>query len=307
MSSHARAHRSLLSIEDLSKLEVRALINKALQLKSGEVFPLKQESSIVAGLIFFEPSTRTRFSFEVAAHRMFINPVAFVADSTTSLSKGESLHETLNNLMAMQPNILIVRHSGDSEVETILRESSIPVINAGSGSLEHPTQALLDAMTVFERMGNIEKQKILYVGDVEYSRVANSGRKLFQSQGAEVAVCSPAEFCGGEWSQLKQFENLSEALSWSTVCIGLRIQKERHGKKSILSVEQYIEKYRLDNKNISALSSSAIIMHPGPFVAGVDISEEILQDPRCMIHEQVTNGVYMRMAIMGELLGISYT
>ncbi|MCB0350524.1 MAG: aspartate carbamoyltransferase catalytic subunit [Bdellovibrionales bacterium] len=306
MSYPTRSTRSLLSIDDLSNSQVIHLIERAQQFKKNEIQAIRPAKPLIVGMVFFEASTRTRFSFEVAAHRLLLHPVVFVVDKATSVDKGESLHETLNTLLAMRPDLLVVRHAGNIRLEEIMRKSSIPVVNAGSGVEEHPTQSLLDAMTVQERLGQIEGQRILYVGDVEHSRVAKSGAKLFQKLGAQVAVCSPKDLAVRD-SNVQQFNTLSEALKWCTVCIGLRIQKERHSQATNLSQGQYIENFRLDNKNLAALSSSAIIMHPGPFVPDVDLSDEVLSDSRCAIHEQVTNGVYMRMAIMGDLLGLSYT
>lgn len=280
-----------------------------MRLKLGEIVPRPLDVVPVVALVFFEPSTRTRFSFEMAAQRLGVKTVSFVADASTSVAKGESLHETLQTLIAMRPDLLVVRHSGDRAVEYLLKTTATPIINAGNGVEEHPTQALLDAMTIFERKKKLEGEKILFIGDVEHSRVARSDRSLFLKMGAEVAVCAPKRFAPKtlDWLETKQFSSLSEGLKWCTVCVGLRIQKERHQNVESGVSNEYIENFRLDKKNLSNLNSEAIIMHPGPFVDGVDLNHEILNDPRCVIHEQVTNGVYMRMAVMGDIFGVSYS
>ncbi|OFZ19051.1 MAG: aspartate carbamoyltransferase [Bdellovibrionales bacterium RBG_16_40_8] len=302
--------RLLLSVEDLSASQAKQLIQVAQKLKRGEIGASEKKSeknpAKIVILAFFEPSTRTALSFEIAALRLGLKPVNFAAAGSTSLAKGESLHETLVTLISMKPDLLVVRHSGDAKIEEQLAISEVPVINAGSGTKEHPTQALLDAMTVFERRDKIEGERILYVGDIEHSRVARSGNKLFSRLGAAVAVCAPKELMPStsDWAQATRFEKLSDALKWSTVCIGLRLQKERHSKKPYAF---NIEEYRLDKKNLSSLATDAVVMHPGPFIAELDVSEEILDDPRCAIHDQVTNGVYMRMAVIGEMLGLSYS
>ena len=190
------ALRSLISVEDLSASQAQKLIQLAQKFKSKKKRAMRRiaKSTIeakkpkVVTLAFFEPSTRTSTSFEIAALRLGLRPVKFVADESTSLAKGESLHETLSTLMAMEPDLLVVRHSGDSKVEKLLTTSKVPCINAGSGIKEHLTQALLDAMTIIERRGKIEGEKILFVGDVEHSRVARSGHKLFSQLGAKVAL-----------------------------------------------------------------------------------------------------------------------
>lgn len=300
------APKKLLKINDISLQAIQKIFERAKLYKAANQQP-KTQPSKVAALVFFEPSTRTRMSFEIAAHRLNLRTSIFTADATTSLSKGESHHETLNNIIAMEPDLLIVRSPENQKIDKILLETKIPTINAGNGKEEHPSQALLDAFTVLENRGTIQGEKILFVGDVSHSRVAGSGRILFEKLGAEVAICSPKKLMpqSAEWKGVQRFEDLSTALKWCTVCIGLRIQSERHSKKSL--PKDYISKYRLDAKNLNALGAKAIILHPGPFVNKIDLDEEILKDSRCKIHDQVTNGVYIRMAIMEEVLGATGT
>ena len=303
--------QSLASVRDLQPQQIQKIIEQAFRFKrdgfvaNNSTGVSTQQVPIVL-LAFFEPSTRTRTSFEIAAHRVGIKPVTFAADDLTSLKKGESLHETLANLLAMKPNLLVCRHNGDARVAEMLRTSQTLWINAGEGQGEHPTQALLDAMTVVEKFGHIKGQRIVYSGDVAHSRVARSGLALFEMMGAEVAVAAPTEWMpkDADWAKAKRFGSLCEAAEWATVCIGLRIQKERHVNSQTRAIEPsfHARDFRLDKKNLAPLSAKAIIMHPGPFVAGEDLNEEILNDPRCVIHDQVTNGVYIRAAVMSDML-----
>lgn len=311
MPTALAAPQALLGIEKLSQAQAQIYIEKAFAIKSGRLSSKLPPHPVPnVALIFFEASTRTRFSFEMAARKLGLNTVSFVADATTSVSKGESQHETLNTLIQMHPDMLVVRHSGDAQVAQILKNTSIPVINAGDGKGEHPTQALLDAMTILERLEiknlSLKDQKIIFVGDVEHSRVARSGRLLFQLLGAEVAICCPSELApqSQDWQGVKHFTEMAKATAWATVCMGLRLQKERHGQHVSFSQEEYIANYRLDDKNLKNLSKNALIMHPGPFVPGIDLDEKILADSRCVIHQQVENGVLIRMAVIGEIFGL---
>lgn len=305
---------SLVSVRDLHPQQIQKIIEQAFYLKKNrqwiQIGATKSSSAAHAPVVllaFFEPSTRTRTSFEIAAARIGAQAIAFAADDSTSLKKGESLHETMANLLAMQPDLVVCRHQGDARLEETLRAGSVPWINAGDGKGEHPTQALLDAMTVIEKLGHIEGQKILYVGDAEHSRVARSGRALFEMLGAEVAVAAPAEWMPTtpDWSKAKKFDKLREATGWATVCIGLRIQKERHTENQLGGDKTNTREFRLDKSNLEKLAPNALIMHPGPFVPEEDLSEEILRDPRCVIHEQVTNGVFIRAVLMAEMLANS--
>jgi len=297
--------KRLLSIQNLNLQQSKDVIQLALALKKKQMAFDVPRTPKVAALIFFEPSTRTSMSFEIAAHRIGARATNFTPDAFTSVAKGESAHETLENILAMQPDIAVVRHAGDANVEKILQRTPIPVVNAGDGKNEHPTQALLDAATIIERLGHVEAQKIVFVGDVEHSRVARSDRSLFTMLGAQVAVCAPEYLQpkSKDWAEVKRFVSLDEAVAWSTVCMGLRVQKERHSNARF-DANDYIKNFRIDKKNIARLSPDALIMHPGPFVPEEDLSEEILEDSRCVIHAQVTNGVYVRMAVLGQMLEV---
>jgi aspartate carbamoyltransferase catalytic subunit len=301
--------RSLLSLESFSQNEILQFIDLARKYKAGAPPPRSLAGSRpVVGLAFFEPSTRTQVSFEIAALRLGLCPLTFVADGSTSVAKGESLHETLVTLLAMRPDALVIRFGQDPLIEQTVRESKIPIFNAGSGVQEHPTQALLDAMTIQEKLKTIQGQRVVYIGDVEHSRVARSGRALLTRLGAEVAVCAPVSLmpASADWAGALRFQSLAEALDWSTVAVGLRLQTERHKSEKVVATE-YAKSYRLDNQSLAKFRRDGLIMHPGPFLPNVDLHEEILSDPRCVVREQVTNGVYIRMAVMGERLGLSHS
>ena len=310
MSSRQTVIQSLFRTNSLNRDSILHLIKRAFELKkvNGHNHINKSHEKVVL-LAFFEASTRTRLSFDIACQRLGVRSVLFQPDQMTSVSKGESVAESLRNTLAMQPDLLVIRFSGEDELQQICQNFSAPIVNAGEGLNEHPTQALLDAMTIMERRGknSLVGERILYVGDVAHSRVARSGLHVFQSLGAEIAVCGPKEFWphAADWQNAQRFESLAEAAKWCSVCIGLRIQKERHQKSAGLGlVQNKVQDYSLTPKILGHLSPDAVIMHPGPFVAGEDLDPSILSDRRVAIYQQVTNGVYLRMSVIGELLGL---
>lgn len=303
--------RSFIRSEDLSAQDVPAFFNFVSDLKSQFKSSrdlsthVELNSGCLVALMFFEPSTRTRFSFEVAAKRLGLHVITLDSAASTSLAKGETLVDTVHNICAMEPEALVVRHAGNKELNLLLRDLKTPVINAGDGTDEHPTQALLDLYTIQTKIP-MKKARVLFVGDVKHSRVAHSDRRLFDRMGIEVGFCSPESLAptDKEWSRARQFKTLSEGLEWCNVVMGLRLQQERYGDEQYVDTESYTQNYRLDFNSLSALSAQGLIMHPGPFVPEVDLSTEVLQDKRCVIHEQVRNGVYVRMGLLAEILGL---
>jgi aspartate carbamoyltransferase catalytic subunit len=284
---------------------VLALKNEFNQHKNFDRLVQKDHRKVIA-LLFFEPSTRTRFSFEIAAKRIGIQTTTLDSAASTSLTKGETLIDTIFNICAMKPDALVIRHSGNKEVNDCIRDLKIPVINAGDGTDEHPTQALLDAFTILEHRPKKEKSKVLFVGDVKHSRVAQSDRRLFERLGFELGYTAPESLAPTEkeWSQARSFKTLSEGLAWCDVVMGLRLQQERYSGAEYIDLNSYIENYRLDYNSLQSLKADGLIMHPGPFVPEVDLSSDVLSDPRCVIHQQVENGVYVRMALLSEILGL---
>ena len=248
--------------------------------------------------LFFEASTRTRSSFEVAAKRLGA-AVVHLDPSKSSSSKGESLEDTFANLCAMEPDGVIIRHS-ENETPRILADMQMTsVINAGAGNYAHPTQALLDLFTLVEYFdGDIKGKTIAIVGDIVSSRVASSGIRIFRRMGMNVILVAPKPFM--PQSDLPQYEDLDDVIDKVDVIMSLRAQLERHDTPHFDDYAEYAKHYCIDHKRLG--SRDILVLHPGPVMRNIDISDEILDDPRCKVLEQVKNGVYMRMAILKLLL-----
>jgi aspartate carbamoyltransferase catalytic subunit len=306
--------QSLLNLSEISLYKIETLLTKDKLIKQNSTQSsakkrfffadnLTELSHKVAILVFFEPSTRTLLSFQMACQRLGLPFLVFPPTESTSLSKGETLTDTVMNLLAMQPDILIIRSHNDSELESYLKSSTVPVINAGSGVTGHPTQALLDIFTMQESFGTLSGRKVLFVGDVRHSRVAESNLQVLKRMGAQTAYSCPESMAplSLEWGESKYFGNLLEGLRWADVCMGLRVQTERHTDTNF-SIDEYSKQFCLNLTNLKQLKSEAIIMHPGPFIRDLDLSLEVLKDPRCKIQTQVNNGVFMRAAILHSVL-----
>ena len=307
--------RSLIKISDLNDIELTHVLNASKLLEqSNWQSPInagisQELSQKVIAEAFFEPSTRTRLSFQMAAQRLGVNVIGCDFETSSSLVKGEAESDTLLNLAAMKPDLLVVRTKGGEDIVRAMGQIQVPILNAGFGQIEHPTQALLDVLTIVKRKGQVKGLKLLIVGDVAHSRVAGSNVQIFKRLGAEVAVCSPKVPPGFSEQKIAAFASLQEAAGWADVVMGLRVQVERfeqNEKEAFLSSlrDDYIKKFRLDSTNLKSFKSDGLIMHPGPFVPGVDFDPALLRDPRCVIHEQVTNGVYIRGALILRSLGL---
>ena len=314
---------SFLSSEQLSEKDIEKIFARASLFKR-EFQRIKRIDHLivskddlsrkVVAMIFSEPSTRTRLSFHVAAIRLGLRTISLDNPMASSLSKGETLDDTFRNVAAMQPDLMVVRYDTDVDADAAIRDLACPVINGGIGTAEHPTQALLDAFTINEFRGGIKGEKVLIVGDVLHSRVANSNLTLLKRLGAEIAVCVPKEFSPDrdQWTDIRQFEHLNEAVEWSTVVMGLRVQKERHagsagkgdGSSIGFSMAEYRERYRVGGDQLSHFRSDGILLHPGPVIKGIEFSAFVLNDPRCKVLDQVTNGVFVRAALMSIILGL---
>lgn len=263
----------------------------------------------LAAFTFFESSTRTRMSFQTACYRLGIPVVSMDSLADTSIKKGESLLDTIFNVRAMNPEVLVVRCGQDLDLYELDKMLNIPIVNAGSGTVSHPTQALLDAYTIYREYGQVKDRRVLIVGDIEHSRVAYSNFQLLQKLGAKVAACGPPAFLPqeGVFPGVKFFHSLSEGLSWAEVCMVLRIQLERHDKSHLKlpSLATYHNEYGLTSEKLNILDKEGILMHPGPVNQGVELAPSTLRDKRSRILEQVENGVYVRAALMARVLGIS--
>ena len=268
---------------------------------------LQKAQKKVVYLLFAEPSTRTRVSFETACDRLGIKKVSLSLDYS-SVAKGETLEDTLTILKVLRPDALVFRAKTLKQTPDELSESSVPLINAGWGTRSHPTQALCDLMTIIENRKKVEGEKVLIVGDVLHSRVAHSNCELLTRMGAEVAYCSPKSLAPTTdlWKNLKSFENLTEGVEWATVLIALRVHEERHENISPMgfSMAEYRDKFRIGYDQMNVFDSKGVVLHPGPVIRGVEISNYALRDSRCCVLKQVENGLYTRLAILTSILNL---
>jgi aspartate carbamoyltransferase catalytic subunit len=318
-SRNPSASRSLLDTRSLSAVEITKIFEHADQLKAlgdkhGNFFEpqstIHRKSALVC-LLFFEPSTRTRMSFQAAAYRMGHQVLTMDLLSGSSLAKGETYSDTILNVAAMEPDIMVVRYGKSPELDRLLPGLPMPIINGGSGVQSHPTQALLDAYTIRAHRGELTGQRVLIVGDIIHSRVARSNFDVLTKLGAEIGVCGPKSLLPNENEVpgLRLFHDLDQAIGWATVYMALRIQLERHdsieGKRSGLDQyrQDYVDHFGLNRTRLKTLSKDAMIMHPGPINYGVELPLEIQEDPRSRILEQVTNGVLIRSALLSRALG----
>lgn len=300
--------KDLLGIKELSKEEITLILDTA----SGFKDVLKRDIKKVPALrgktavnLFFEPSTRTRTSFEIAEKRLSLD-VLNLSVTTSSVVKGESLIDTALNVQALGADFVVIRHSSSGVPHMLARHLRASVINAGDGVNEHPTQALLDAFTMKEKMGMIEGLKIAIVGDIVHSRVAKSNIYLLTKFGAEVRLIGSPTLVPLELESLgvKVFHDMDSGLHGSNVVMMLRIQMERQGKGFFPSTLEYFKYWGLTTERLSIADKDAIVMHPGPMNRGVEIASEIADGPRSVILEQVTNGLAVRMAVMYLLAGM---
>ncbi len=286
----------LVDVDSLSKDEILKILNDAASFKK-QLPPKLLENKLIITL-FFEPSTRTRSSFEVAAKRLGAS-VVHLDPTRSSTKKGETLEDTFANLCAMGPDGVIVRHSKNETAQTLANMELTPVINAGTGNNAHPTQALLDLFTIMEHFNSdIEGKRLTIVGDIANSRVASSGIKLFTKMGLDITLVAPKPFMPK--TDLKNFENLEDVLDNTDILMSLRAQLERHAKPIFEDYSEYAKHYcitkdRVDDKDF-------VIMHPGPVMRNIDISDEVLASSKSLVLEQVKNGVFVRMAILKHLL-----
>ena len=299
--------RHLLAIEPLDAAQITFLLDQAKPFQEFQRYPLKKLATLrgkSVALLFFESSTRTRISFATAAARLGADTMSLQAESS-SLKKGESLVDTVQTLLAMKPDAIVMRHSASGAAEFISRRVDVPVINAGDGLHEHPTQALLDALTIRDRRGTLDACKIAIIGDILHSRVARSNIHLLSKFGAQVTLCGPAMWLPGELECLapgvRLVPKLEDALDGAEVVMALRIQQERLHEPS-LSAEEYILQYQLTPARLRRARPNAIVMHPGPMIRGLEIDPAVADSPQSCIREQVTNGLAIRMAVLFELI-----
>lgn len=300
-------HRNILSIEQLSKSDIFHILDTALSFKEISNRPVKKVPTLKGKTIinfFFEPSTRTRLSFEIAAKRMSADTFN-IAASTSSAQKGETLIDTARNLEAMNPDIIIIRHGSSGAPGLLSRHIKAGIINAGDGTHEHPSQALLDMMTVRDHKKEIKGLTVAIIGDIAHSRVAHSNILGFTKMGADVRVAGPATFIPPHVEALGAtvFASVKEAVTDADVVMALRIQKERQDDPLIPSLREYAQFYGINKSLLQHAKPDVLIMHPGPINRGVEMNPDVADGERSVILEQVTNGVAVRMALLYLVMG----
>ena len=292
----------LTGIKDLTREDLELIFTTADSFKGVINRPIKKVPSlrdITIANLFFENSTRTRLSFELAEKRLSADVVNFSA-SSSSVKKGETLIDTVNNILAMKVDMVVMRHPNPGAALFLSQRIDAKVINAGDGTHEHPTQALLDAYSIREALGTVEGKKVVIVGDILHSRVALSNIYCLQKLGAEVMVCGPTTLIPKYIEELgvKVEHNLRAALEWCDVANMLRIQLERQDIKYFPSLREYSMQFGLTKEVLNSLNKQIVVMHPGPINRGVEITSDVADSEQSIILQQVENGVAVRMAVI---------
>jgi aspartate carbamoyltransferase catalytic subunit len=295
--------KHLLGIKDLTSTDISLILSTATQFKevlqrSVKKVPSLRDVTIVN--LFYENSTRTRISFELAEKRLGADTINF-SSSASSVSKGETLLDTVNNILSMKVDMVVMRHSASGAPHFLAKHIPAAIINAGDGINEHPTQALLDALSIQEKTGSLEGKKIVLIGDIMHSRVALSNIYLLHKMGAEVMVAGPPTLIPKyilEALNVKVEYNLKKALEWCDVANVLRIQLERQNQILFSSLREYNLAYGVSRKLLDGLKKEIVIMHPGPINRGVEIDSDVADSQQSIILQQVENGVAVRMAVL---------
>lgn len=294
--------KHVLGIKYLSPEDIRLIFSTADNFKEVLNRPIKKVPSlrdVTVANLFFENSTRTRISFELAEKRLSADIVNFSA-SSSSVKKGETLLDTVNNILSMKVDMVVMRHPAPGAPQFLAKHIDANIINAGDGTHEHPTQALLDAYSMIEQLGTLEGKKVAIVGDILHSRVALSNIFCLKKLGAEVAVCGPPTLIPKHIGSLgvKVEYNIKKVLEWCDVANILRIQLERQDIKFIPSLREYAQYFGVNKQLLHALSKKIVIMHPGPINRGVEITSDVADSEHAIILQQVENGVAVRMAVL---------
>jgi aspartate carbamoyltransferase catalytic subunit len=303
------SHKDLLGIEQLSVEDINLVLDTAEALREVAARPVKKVPTLRGKTVinlFFEPSTRTRSSFELAEKRLSADILNFSA-STSSVSKGEILLDTARNLESMAPDIIVIRHESAGAPHLLGRECRSSIVNAGDGMHEHPTQALLDALTVRTIKGHLDGLKFAIIGDISHSRVARSDVILFSKMGAEVWACGPPTLIPWDFDKLgaRITGHIEEAIKGADIIMMLRVQNERQHEAFIPSTREYYNFYGLTRERMRLAKKSTIVMHPGPMNRGVEIDSDVADAGYSVILNQVANGIATRMAVLYLLSGNS--
>ena len=299
----------LLGIEGLDRAEIESYLHRAKAFQSHGISNLKKLDTLRGKLLvnlFFENSTRTRTSFEIAAKRLGADTIS-IASSGSSVTKGESLVDTLNTLAAMRPHAIVMRHSASGAPHFLARHLETPIINAGDGMHEHPTQALLDALTILDHKPALEGLRVAIIGDIIHSRVARSNVHLLSKFGAQIVLCGPAPMLPPDLAKLAPgvvlTHDIREAIDGADVIMMLRVQLERQ-HETPFPPGDYFRFYGLRPEHLTLTRQDTIVMHPGPINRGREISSEVADSKRSVILNQVENGVAVRMAVLEKVMGV---
>ena len=294
--------KDLLGIRNLSVEEINFIFDTADKFKEVLNRPIKKVPSLrhlTIANVFFENSTRTKLSFELAQKRLSADVINF-SSSVSSVKKGESLLDTINNILVMKVDMIVMRHPNPGAPHFVAKNIEASVVNAGDGTHEHPTQALLDSYTIREKFGNIKNKKIAIIGDISHSRVAISNIYALQKLGAKVMLCGPSTLIPKHINSMgvEIENNIENALKWCDVANVLRIQLERQNNKFFPSLREYSLYYGINKKLLEKINKNIIIMHPGPINRGVELNSDVADSNNSIILDQVENGVAIRMAVM---------
>ena len=300
--------RGLLGIEELPREEIESILTRAKDFQPMQDQAFKRLDSLKGRMIvnlFYEASTRTRTSFEIAAKRLGADAISITA-SGSSVTKGESLVDTLNTLAAMRPNAIVMRHAASGAPHFLARHLPTPIINAGDGTHEHPTQALLDARTILDSRPSLEGLRVAIIGDIAHSRVARSNIYLLSKFGVDIVLCGPAPLLPPELAYIapgvRLTHDIREAISNADVIMMLRVQLERQHEAAFPAGE-YFQFFGLRREHLILAKPEAIVMHPGPINRGREIASEVADSQVSAILNQVENGVAVRMAVLERILG----
>jgi len=299
--------KDLLGIEPLTPDEITLILDTAEGFKEVSERPVKKVPALRGQLVinlFMEASTRTRVSFEIAEKRLSADTLSFSA-SGSAVEKGETLIDTAQNLMAMRPDMIVIRHKYPGAPKMLADRLPASIINAGDGAHEHPTQALLDAFTIRERLGRLHGVNVSIIGDIAHSRVVRSNIHLLTKMKANVTLAGPPTLMPAEIERMgvRVVHTLDEAIEGADVVMMLRVQLERQGKLSFPSLREYYNTFGLTPDRLRRAKEGVIVMHPGPMNRGVEIASDVADGPYSVILEQVTNGVAIRMAVLYLLAG----
>ena len=299
--------KHFLSTHDLAREELEGLLAEAQEFVDVLSRPIPKVPALrgkTVATMFFEASTRTRLSFEKAAKALSADTMSF-SPGTSSLSKGESLKDTVQTIRAMGADLLVVRHKATGAPWRIASWVDVPIINGGDGAHQHPTQALLDSLTLLQRFGTLDGVRIGIVGDVRHSRVARSDVFAFSTLGAEVTLVAPPTLLpvDTEGWPVQTAHDLDDVLPALDAVYLLRVQAERGGASVFPSLPEYVRRFGMTRERFAALKPDAVVLHPGPMNRGVEIADSVADDPRSLVLDQVANGVAVRMAVLFRLLG----